>query len=142
MNADSCPVTGVKTDENEARIFAALVILIVAPFIVTKYILLITLLNIEFFLRGFISPKDSITVSLLKYISKKFQLKEKPIDVAPKIFSAKIGFVMTLAIIFPSLFGNYTASFSISGVLIFFASLEAAFGFCSSCYIYRFIKKF
>jgi hypothetical protein len=142
MNTDSCPISGVKTDENKARIFAALVIFIVASFILSKYILLITLLNIEFFLKGFISPKDSITTPLLKFISKKIQLKEKPIDAAPKIFSAKIGFVMTLGIIFSALFVNYTTSFSFSGVLIFFAFLEAAFGFCTGCYIYRFIKKF
>ena len=49
---------------------------------------------------------------------------KKEIDKAPKVFAARIGFLMSFTITILMTIQLNTASFAVGGILIFFASLE------------------
>ncbi len=70
------------------------------------------------------------------WLARILRLREKPIDKAPKIFAARMGFVMALAICLLYMAGLLTASKVVAGVLVFFAGLEFAIAFCAGCTIY------
>jgi len=50
-----------------------------------------------------------------------------------------MGFIMTLVIATLFLLQLYTASMIVAGILVFFATLEFAFGICVGCFIYTYL---
>jgi hypothetical protein len=66
-------------------------------------------------------------------------LNRKETDKAPKIFAARLGFIMSLTISLLMLLNLNTAVFVVGGMLIFFASLEFALAICMGCIIYTYL---
>src|ERR1700761_6566859 len=106
-----CPVDFIPVNENKVRLTALWVFLIVVLSIFAPPILLFAFLAIDFFLRGFNLGKYSPLNKLSELTVKQFRIGNKPIDQAPKRFAAKIGFVLSAAVLLSLLTGFYSAVF-------------------------------
>lgn len=84
----------------------------------------------DFLIRGFTQKNFSPLSVTSKLPVNAFRLNEKTIDKAPKIFAARLGFLMTLVISVLFIIQLNTAAIVISAVLLFFATLEFALGIC------------
>ncbi len=134
-----CPISNEQINERLVRLNALFVILLTAAGIVFQSALYPLFLMADFFIRGFTQKKFSPLSVTSKLLVNAFRLNEKSIDKAPKIFAARLGFLMALVI--SVLFINQlnTAAIVVSAVLIFFATLEFALGICVGCIIYTFV---
>jgi len=134
-----CPVSHEKTNEKIVRYIALVTFLIALVYIYNPNILIVTFLAIDFLARGFGFSQFSLLslsgTSLIDYIP----FNSRRIDKAPKIFAARIGFILSfLAIVL--MFSNAVLASKVTIiVLAFFALLEWSARFCMGCYIYSWI---
>jgi glucan phosphoethanolaminetransferase (alkaline phosphatase superfamily) len=63
----------------------------------------------------------------------------KPIDKAPKIFAARLGFLMSFIMVILVASGSMVSSYVIGGILTLFATLELVIGFCAGCFLYSYV---
>jgi len=90
----------------------------------------------DFALRALNLGKYSLLGFLSDAVIKQLNIKNKPVDRAPKRFAAWVGFIFTVAILI-SFFSHLTIiAISLAVILSFFAFLESFFGFCAGCYVY------
>jgi len=134
-----CPVSNERINEYLTRLNAFFTILLVASGFYFNSVIFPVILLTDFYIRAFtrskLSPVSYISSSLVRFL----HLGKKPIDKAPKIFAARLGFVMTLAIAILFFMKLYTASMIVAGILVLFATLEFAFGICAGCFIYTYV---
>src|SRR5690606_15361045 len=97
-------------------------------------------LVIDFFLRAFKLGKYSLLGQSGGLLVKVFGMGNKAVDRAPKRFAAWIGLFFTGAITLLYGVGASSISYILADILLFFAFLEAAFGFCVGCRVYTLIK--
>lgn len=133
-----CPISNEKVNERLTRLNAFFTILLVAAGFIFNSVLFPLLLLVDFFIRAFANSRYSPLSYASSGLADLLQLRKIPIDKAPKIFAARMGFVMTLVIAVLFILGFYTASMVVAGILVFFATLEFAFGICVGCYIYTY----
>ncbi|WP_319511231.1 DUF4395 domain-containing protein [uncultured Draconibacterium sp.] len=134
-----CPISKDVVDEKVTRLNALIgILMIITGFVMDSSILLIALMA-DFFMRAFTQVKVSPISYVSHRLSNALHLKEKPTSKAPKIFAARLGFIMMLAIVGLFLAQLTTASMVVAGMLVFFASLEFALGICMGCIIYTYI---
>jgi hypothetical protein len=139
--SQACPISFKLVDENAARINALLSAFWVVLFLVTSYKFIIGFLAIDFFIRGFIDPLYSFNSAISKTFLRLFNVKPKPIDGSPKIFAAKLGFILSGLILLSSVLSFPITSIVLGITIISFAILEGGFGYCVGCKIYSFIAK-
>ncbi len=136
-----CPVSTEKVNEKIVRTTAFFVILLVVVGILLPFPALLVLVAADFFIRAFTRSK----LSPLSYVSKQIvsliKLEAKPIDKAPKIFAARMGFLMSAAVVLLYFAQLPTASVVVAAILTFFAALELVAGFCMGCFIYTFVVR-
>lgn len=134
-----CPISSERINEQVPRITAMLVIVMVIVAFALDSLVLMAFVAADFFIRAFTKMKFSPLSCVAYWITQTLNLPAKPIDKAPKIFAARMGFVMSLAfaVLFAAQLG--TAAVVIAGVLVFFAGLEFAFAFCAGCSIYSYL---
>ncbi len=133
-----CPISNEMVNERLTRLNAFFTILIVTAGFVFNSVIFPLVLLADFFIRAFTNARISPVSFLSTGLAKLLHLSKKPIDKAPKIFAARMGFVMTLVIATLFLLQFYTASMVVAGILVFFATLEFAFGICVGCIIYTY----
>ncbi len=133
-----CPVSNELVNERLTRLNAFFTILLVAAGFVFNSVFFPLLLMADFFIRAFTSAKISPVSVLSAGLAKMLNLNKKAVDKAPKIFAARLGFIITLVIATLFLLQLYTASMVVAGILVFFATLEFAFGICVGCIIYTY----
>lgn len=133
-----CPISNEMVNERLTRLNAFFTILLVAAGFVFNSIIFPLILLADFFIRAFTTSKFSPVSFLSSGLARMLNLSKKPIDKAPKIFAARLGFIMTLVIATLFMLQLYTASMLVAGVLVFFATLEFAFGICVGCIIYTY----
>jgi hypothetical protein len=133
-----CPISNEMVNERLTRLNAFFTILIVAAGFVFNSVIFPLVLLADFFIRAFTRSKLSPVSFASAGLAQLLHLSKKPIDKAPKIFAARMGFIMTLAIAVLFLLQLYTASMIVAGILVFFATLEFAFGICVGCIIYTY----
>nr|WP_321354103.1 DUF4395 domain-containing protein [uncultured Draconibacterium sp.] len=134
-----CPISTDKVDEKTTRINALIgILLVITGFVMNSSIFLIVLMA-DFFMRAFTQLKHSPISYISHRLSNALNLKEKPIAKAPKIFAARLGFVMTLVIVGLFMAQLTTAAMVVAGLLIFLATLEFALGVCMGCIIYTYV---
>jgi hypothetical protein len=134
-----CPISDERVNERVTRINALITILLVVAGLIFNSVLFFVFLLADFFIRAFTALKFSPISYLSSSLANALNLTKKPIDKAPKIFAARLGFLMTLTITILSLFNLPLASIVISGVLVFFALLEFTLGICVGCIIYTYV---
>ncbi len=136
-----CPVSTEKVNENIVRTTAFFVILLVVAGMVLPLPALLVLVAGDFFIRAFTRSKLSPISFVSKQIVSLIKLKAKPIDKAPKIFAARMGFLMSAAVVLLYFAQLPTASLVVAAILTFFAALELVAGFCMGCLIYTFVVR-
>ncbi len=134
-----CPVSTERVNEKVVRCNALLTILLVATAIYFKSPWLLLLLVADFYVRAFTTLKTSPLTYISRNIVLWLKLELKTIDKAPKIFAARLGFLMSLTILVLFLSGLLNAALVIAGILSLFALLELTIGFCAGCYIYSYV---
>jgi hypothetical protein len=137
----ACPISIETVDENVVRSNAALTVLSLIIFLFTPYKWIVFVLGADFVIRGFLNKKYSFYGAISKAIVSVFNAKAAPTNAGPKIFSAKIGTLFCGLLIICGILNLQSVIFVIGVIFMFFAFLEAAFGFCLACRIYPFIYK-
>jgi hypothetical protein len=133
-----CPISDERVNERVTRINALMTTLLVVAGLIFNSVLFFIFLLADFFIRAFTPLKFSPLSYLSSSLANALNLSKKPIDKAPKIFAARLGFLMTMIITVLFLFNLSLASFVVSGILVFFAALEFALGICVGCIIYTY----
>ena len=136
-----CPVDFISVNENKVRLTALSVFLLSIFYTVTSYWIIVAFLLVDFSLRGFNFGKYSLLNKLSDLEVKIFSISNKPTDLAPKRFAAKIGLVFNAAILILNVAGQIVVSKYLAGVIIAFACLESVLNFCAGCYVYTFYRR-
>lgn len=134
-----CPISDQRVNEHVTRINALLTIVMVVLAFVFNSTFLFAFLMADFFIRAFTEIKFSPIGFTSHFVSNALSLSVKMIDKAPKVFAARLGFLMTSIIIGLFVFNLSTASMVVAGLLIFFAGLELIFAVCVGCMIYTYL---
>ncbi len=134
-----CPVSEEKVNEQVTRINAFLTILLVAAGFMFHSALFFIFLMADFYIRAFTKLKFSPVSYISAKLANALNLNKKPISKAQKVFAARLGFVMTLAIVILYLLNLITAAAVVAGILVFFATLEFALAICVGCIIYTYL---
>ena len=134
-----CPVSNDKINEQIVRLNAIIgVLLIVAGFAFNTAVFIILLL-IDFYIRAFTKARYSPIGFISHWLTNTLRLGEKNIDKAPKIFAARLGFLMVLAISILYFANATTSALILGGIFVFFAMLEFALALCVGCIIYTYL---
>ena len=134
-----CPVSPERIDENRVRITALGVVLIMGIYLITGEVLLPALLTVDFFIRAFTKLNYSPLSFIAHRVIKLSRKQPVPIDKAPKIFAARIGFIFTLLTTLGALLNLAFLSYISASVLILFAFLECGLNFCAGCWTYTYV---
>jgi hypothetical protein len=134
-----CPISDQRVNEQVTRFNAMFTIGIIALAFVLNSVFLFVFLMADFFIRGFTSIRFSPINYASHYLSNAFNFPVKMIDKAPKIFAARLGFLMTIVIASSYILNLKLAAIIVSSLLIFFASLEFLFALCVGCIIYTYL---
>lgn len=136
INNITCPVSAERINENVARIAAAYVILTSIAAIVLDNYLLMALLGVDFAIRAFTNGYASPVRFIALQTAALLNVKNKPVDAAPKKFAAGVGVVFCAAIALLQYAGLITAAWVVGLLLLICALLESAFGICVGCIVY------
>lgn len=134
-----CPISDQRVNEQVTRLNALLTIVILALAFVFNSIVLFAFLMVDFFIRAFTEAKFSPISYTSHSVRNALSLSVKMIDKAPKIFAARMGFLMTTVVALLFILNLTVASIIVASILIFFAALEFAFGICVGCLIYTYV---
>ena len=134
-----CPISDQRINEYVTRINALLTIVVVVLAFALNSVFLLAFLIADFFIRAFTEVKFSPVGFVSHYMSSVLSLSVKMIDKAPKIFAARLGFLMTTVIAGLFIMKMTVAAMVVAGILIFFAALEFLFAICVGCMIYTYL---
>jgi hypothetical protein len=137
-----CPLSVRTINERVARINGAFTVLLLLLFVFAQSIIPLVFLVIDFLFRASDLSKFSPVAISSKNIVKIFTWNDKLINAGPKIFAARIGFLLSGLILLLFVFGAIVPAFIVAGILGLFSFLESAFGLCVACEIYPFIYRF
>ncbi len=138
MNKIVCPISMKIINENVIRITAGIMFTLILLFIITLNIWFLIFALFEFSFRIFESINFSPISRTVKIVYKIANLPDKPVDKAPKVFAARLGFFMT-ALSFGFFFISLLTSQIITGILAVCIFAEAAFNYCIGCVIYNYL---
>ena len=134
-----CPVSGERVNENAVRITALLVVLLMGIYFITGYLVIPAFVAVDFYIRAFTKLKYSPLSWLSNQVIEMVGGKTVWIDKGPKIFAARIGFLLTLTTALLGFLGFSILSISIGSVLVVFAFLECGLNFCAGCWVYTYV---
>lgn len=134
-----CPISDERVNEQVTRFNAMFAIAIIVLGFVTNSVFPFLFLMSDFFIRAYTTMKYSPVSYMSFSLNNALGLPVRMIDKAPKIFAARLGFLMSAVIALLFLFGFQLASVIVAGVLIFFAGLEFLFAICVGCTIYTYL---
>ena len=134
-----CPVSPERVDENRVRVTALAVVFTMGAYFVTGFALFPALLVVDFFIRAFTPLKYSPLSYLAHHFVKVIGTQAVLIDKAPKVFAARIGFIITSITTLGALLGWPLLADVSGSVLVLFAFLECGLNFCMGCWIYTFV---
>ena len=103
---------------------------------------LVPLIALGFWLRVGFGPRYSAAAKIAsKFLVPLIRDNEKPIPGTPKRFAQFTGSLLTTTASVFILTGSIPAARLLMSILLLFAFLESAFGFCAGCTLYRFLAK-
>lgn len=133
-----CPISNEKINEGITRTNALFGIILLLSAFVFNSSLFLVLLAADFYIRAFTKLKYSPISYASQLLTNAIGFSKKDINKAPKVFAARLGFVMTSIIAVLFLSGLNTAALVVASILVFFATLEFALGVCVGCIIYTY----
>jgi hypothetical protein len=134
-----CPISPERVNENTVRITGFFVSLLLAIYLVTGNIYLIWVLVPDFYIRTFTPLKYSPLSGTASIVARLFRLPVIKIPKAPKIFAARLGFLLSLVIVLLHYSGMNLSSDIIAMLMMLFALLEAALNICVGCQVYTYL---
>lgn len=136
-----CPISDKRVNERAARINGFFTVSLIFLYIFISHWSIPAFLSIDFLMRSSALSKLSPLGFLSRNILKLLSIKKLLINAGPKIFAARIGFVISCSILITSIIGFNLIALILASILGLFSFLEAAFGFCVACEIYPYIYK-
>ncbi|MBN2742535.1 MAG: DUF4395 domain-containing protein [Marinilabiliaceae bacterium] len=136
-----CPVSFNRVPSHVPRVNAVFVVFLLLGWAWLQWHWILMLLLADFFLRGFAFGRWSPLVMLSKMLSQQVGLTSAMIDIAPKVFAARLGLVFVAFILLLSLNGAIYSSLTALFVMVVFALLEAILNFCVGCYVYHWMVR-
>ena len=134
-----CVFVAFQVNEKAARLTAFFIVLIIASFLYWRENWIIYAMTADFFIRAFVKPSFSPLSFISRILLSLVRVKPQLINAGPKLFAAKIGFVLCLVIIaLEALLFPFWTNIA-GGILIFCAGLEAFAGYCIGCKAYSFL---
>lgn len=133
-----CPMSTLRIDRNVVRITGFMMATMIALYAFTGLIYFVIAITIDYFIRAFTPLQYSPFSWLACQVGRLFKLPEEPIDKAPKIFAARVGFLFALATVV-LYYIDPTSSLIVGLLLMSFASLESIFDFCVGCVVYTYV---
>lgn len=134
-----CPISEKRVNEQVTRLNAMFTIGLTTLALVVNSVVLLVFMMADFYIRAFTDLKYSPISYVSHALGNALSLPVKLIDKAPKIFAARLGFLMTTAIAILFILDFKLASYLVAGVLVFFAGLEFIFAICVGCLIYTYV---
>lgn len=134
-----CPISTERINEQVPRVTSLLVITLVIIGFSLQSLLVFAFLLADFAIRAFTKLRFSALSCVAYWITLVLKLPAKQIDKAPKIFAARMGFLMVAILSVLFALDMQTPSKIVAGILVVFASLEFAVAFCAGCTIYTFL---
>ncbi len=134
-----CPVSPDRIDENRVRATALGVIITMGAFFITGYEIIPAFLAVDFYIRAFTKLKYSPLSWLAKQLVDAIGTKPVLIPKAPKVFAARIGFLLTFLTTVSAMLGMSFFAIILGTTLVSFAFLECGLNFCAGCWIYTYV---
>ena len=134
-----CPVSPERVDENRVRATAMGVVLIMGAFLITGKVIFPAFLALDFAIRAFTNLKFSPLSWLAYHFVNVIGTRPVPIPKAPKVFAARIGFLLTALSTLTALLGMPLLSVILGTTLVAFAFLECGLNFCAGCWVYTYV---
>lgn len=136
-----CPIEGTLINEPNVRVVAGLVAITAAVGMYFHSPLIFFFLAFDFFARGF----DKKEWSLFRYIGIRtitiIDIKEKLIDAGGKKFASRVGFILSSILTIAAFLQLPIVVYTLGGILVLFATLEAVLAYCVGCKIYTLYTK-
>lgn len=129
-----------QVNERAARLVAAVVATSAAAAIATQAWWVVPVLAAGYVLRVGWGPKFSPLARFAVAVAPRLW-EVRPVSGAPKRFAQGIGAVVTLAASGLLAGGLLVPGWALIGVLVFFATLEAALSFCFGCWLYGVLQR-
>ena len=139
MKSLVCPISSEVIDSNVSRLTVFLNVILMGFFIFTLHPVLISIVTLDYFIRAFMHVKYSPLRFIAVFIVRLLGLKNKPIDLAPKIFASRLGFLCAgvSAIL---IFMDYSLASVVVIVLLMALSLmDSVLNFCVGCWVYAYL---
>lgn len=139
LNQLICPVSTERVDENRVRVTAFGVVLTMGLFFLTGNPLFPGLLAVDFYIRAFTRIRYSPLSWLAHLVVRATGTNPLWIDKAPKMFAARVGFLLTVIATGASLLGMPITANVVGATLVLFAFLECGVNWCAGCWVYTYI---
>ena len=139
MKSIICPISTRRIDSNVSRITIFLNVTLMVAFLLTSNPIYITIVTLDYFVRAAIDVRYSPFRFLASGSVQTLGLKNQPIDLAPKTFASRLGFLCALVSAAFILTGYPVASMSVAALLMILSALDSIFNFCVGCLIYHHI---
>lgn len=137
----TCPISSRKIDERVARLNGLFTFLLIVSFISTGLWYIPAFLTFDFLMRSTklskMSPMGFVSRGIVKLLSS----KKKLVNAGPKTFAARIGLIVSSAILVFTLIGFNISALILASVLALFSFLETAFEYCVACKVYPHLIK-
>lgn len=134
-----CPISDKRINERVARLNGFFTVLLLMFFGFTQRWFIPAFLVIDFLMRSGSLSKFSLLGFSSRNIIKLLSIEKLLINAGPKIFAARIGLIISSAILVTSVTGLNLLALSLAGILGLFSFLEAVLGFCVACEIYPYV---
>lgn len=138
----SCPIVYKNVDKNIIRINAMIIFTFLLVFLFTQNSVCLVVIATDFTIRVFFGLKYSPICFFIKRGLRMSGVKPHLINAGPKIFAARIGLGLSIAVVLTFFLGYTTVSVVLAVVFIIAVGLEAFFNYCLACEIYPYYSKF
>ena len=137
----ACPISDRRVDQIVARLVALMVFVaaVLGCFAFLPWIA--AALALDFFIRAFTRWPISYLSVIARLIAGVLRLPSKPMNAGPKIFAARLGFVLAVAISVLGFMNLTIPAVILAVALAVFAALESFFSICVGCHIYSLLTK-
>ena len=134
-----CPISTERVDENRVRVTALAVVVTMGAYLITGYIVLLAILVVDYSIRAFTKLKYSPFSGLAQLFVNSIGTQPVWIDKAPKVFAARIGFLLTAITAVSVVAGSSLLAVIMGSTLVAFSFMECGLNFCAGCWIYTYV---
>jgi hypothetical protein len=139
LNQLICPVSPERVDENRVRVTALGVVILTGAYFITGNAIFPAVLAVDFFIRASTRLPYSPISWLAHLFVKAMGTRPVLIDKAPKVFAARVGLLLSFAILAGAMLGLPLLAYIAGSTLVVFAFLECGLNFCAGCWVYTYV---